>query len=57
VKNTNGKQENLKNALALHFFYYNFMRVHQTLRVTPAMESGITGNICSWQELLTENGT
>jgi IS1 family transposase len=33
---------NLKAALAIHFFHYNFMRVHQTLRVTPSMEAGIT---------------
>jgi len=55
---TNGfskKLKNLKNALALHFFYYNFMRIHQTLRVTPAMESGITDHIWTWQELLTRS--
>jgi len=46
------KLENLKFALALHFFYYNFMRVHQTLRVTQAMESGITDHIWTWKELL-----
>jgi hypothetical protein len=33
---------NLKHAVALHFMYYNFCRVHSTLRVTPAMESGLT---------------
>jgi IS1 family transposase len=36
------KIENHRYAIALHFFYYNFVRVHQTLRVTPAMESGLT---------------
>jgi hypothetical protein len=45
------KLENLKCALALHFFYYNFMRIHQTLKVTPAMESGITNHIWKWDEL------
>jgi hypothetical protein len=30
----------VKTAVALHFMYYNFCRVHQTLRVTPAMEAG-----------------
>jgi len=35
------KLENLEAAVALHFMYYNFVRVHQTLRVTPAMEAGI----------------
>ncbi|MCZ6580156.1 MAG: IS1 family transposase [Nitrospirae bacterium] len=36
------KLENLKAALALHFAHYNFVRVHRTLRVTPAMAAGIT---------------
>lgn len=42
---TNGfskKLENHKAAVALHFAYYDFVRIHQTLRVTPAMEAGIT---------------
>ena len=34
------KLENLKAAVSLHFAYYNFVRIHQSLRVTPAMESG-----------------
>jgi IS1 family transposase len=46
------KLTNLKAALALHFAHYNFMRVHRTLRVTPAMEAGITGHVWSWEELL-----
>lgn len=46
------KLENLKYALSLHFFHYNFMRIHQTLRVTPAMQSGITNHIWNWEELL-----
>ncbi len=35
------KVENLMHAISLHFFYYNFVRIHQTLRVTPAMEAGL----------------
>lgn len=46
------KWANLKNAYALHFAFYNFCRVHQTLRVTPAMEAGITDHIWSIEELL-----
>jgi IS1 family transposase len=46
------KLVNLKAALALHFSHYNFMRVHRTLRVTPAMEAGITDHIWTWGELL-----
>ncbi len=43
---------NLRYAYALHFFHYNFMRVHSTLRVTPAMEACIANSIWSWQDLL-----
>jgi hypothetical protein len=46
------KLANLRAALALHFAHYNFLRVHRTLRVTPAMEAGITGHVWTWEELL-----
>jgi hypothetical protein len=52
---TNGfsrKLENLKAAIALHFAYYNFCRVHSSLRVTPAMEAGLTDHVWSVAELL-----
>jgi hypothetical protein len=39
------KWDNLKAALALHFAYYNFCRVHSSLRVTPAMEAGIEDHV------------
>src|SRR6266567_5137196 len=39
------KWENLWAAYCLHFAWYNFVRVHQTLRVTPAMEAGITDHV------------
>lgn len=42
----------LEAALALHFFHYNWMRIHETIRVTPAMEAGITKSIWDWEELL-----
>jgi hypothetical protein len=45
--------ENLKAALALHFAYYNFYRVHKTLRCTPAMEAGITKHVWELKDLLT----
>ena len=47
------KLDNLKAACALHFAYYNFCRVHSTLRVSPAVESGITDHIWTLRELLT----
>jgi hypothetical protein len=52
---TNGfskKWENLEAAYALWFAFYNFCRVHRTLRVTPAMESGITNLVWSLADLL-----
>ncbi len=45
------KLDNLKAACALHFAYYNFCRIHQTLRVTPAMEAGLTDHIWNLEEL------
>lgn len=52
---TNGhskKLENLKAAIALHFAWYNFCRVHSTLRVTPAMEAGIASEIWPLERLV-----
>jgi len=46
------KVENLKAALALHFYYYNFMRIHHSLKVTRAMEAGITNTIWSRKPVL-----
>lgn len=46
------KVENLGYAVALHFMYYNFCRVHQTLRVTPAMEAGVTDHVWSIEEII-----
>ena len=39
------KWENLELTYTLWFAYYNFCRVHQTLRITPAMEAGITDHL------------
>jgi hypothetical protein len=47
------KWENLKAALALHFAWYNFCRVHYALRVTPAMEAGITDRVWSIEEFIS----
>lgn len=48
--------------VAIYFAYYNFCRVHQTLRVTPAMEAGLTDHIWMLDELvsllsLSQSGT
>lgn len=46
------KVENLMHAVALHFMYYNFCRVHQTLRVTPAMSAGLADHVWEIEELV-----
>ena len=47
------KLSHLKAAVALHFAYYNFVRMHSSLRCTPAMEAGITDHIWAIDELLS----
>jgi IS1 family transposase len=46
------KLENLKASVSLHFAHYNFVRVHQSLRITPAMAAGLTGHVWELGELL-----
>ena len=46
------KWENLEAAYALRFAYYNFCRRHQTLKVSPAMESGLADHVWDVAELL-----
>jgi IS1 family transposase len=47
------KVENHAAAVALYFMYYNFGRVHQTLRVTPAMEAGVTDHVWTVEEIVS----
>ena len=47
------KKENLRAALALHFWYYNFARIHSSIRVTPAQESQVTDHIWNFEELMS----
>lgn len=47
------KVENHAAAVALYFMYYNFGRVHQTLRVTPAMEAGVSTHVWSVEEIVS----
>jgi IS1 family transposase len=52
---TNGFSKKLENhacAVALHFMYCNFVRIHQTLRITPAMAAGLAGHAWSIEELV-----
>jgi hypothetical protein len=45
------KIENHMHAISLHFMYYNFGRIHKSLRVTPAMESGVADHVWSLEEI------
>ncbi|MGD0059665.1 MAG: DDE-type integrase/transposase/recombinase [Verrucomicrobiia bacterium] len=47
------KIQNHEHALALYFMYYSFCRIHQTLRVTPAMEAGVADHVWSIEEIVT----
>lgn len=47
------KIENHRAAVGLHVAWYNFCRVHESLRVTPAMEAGITDHVWTTEELVT----
>jgi IS1 family transposase len=56
---TNGfskKVENHAYAVAIHYMHYNFCRIHQTLRVTPAMEAGISKQVWTIEKMLREIG-
>jgi hypothetical protein len=46
------KIDGLDSAVALHFMHYNFCRIHQTLRVTPAMAAGIADHVWSLDEVI-----
>jgi hypothetical protein len=46
------KVENHPAAIALYFMYYNFGRIYQTLRVTPALEAGVGNQVWSVEEIV-----
>lgn len=51
---TNGFSKKItahENAIAIHYMYYNFGRIHKTLRVTPAMEAGVDDHVWSLEEI------
>jgi hypothetical protein len=45
TQSSDGRMENHAHAMALHFLYYNFVRIHKTLKVTPAMAAGVTDRL------------
>ena len=46
--------ENLRAAVALHFAHYNLVRIHQSLRITPAMVAGVSDRLWSLNELVEQ---
>jgi IS1 family transposase len=46
------KMENHAHAMALHFLYYNFIRIHKTLKVTPAMAAGVTNRLWEMSDVV-----
>jgi hypothetical protein len=46
------KIDNHIHALALYFVSYNFIRIHKTLKVTPAMAAGLTDKLMSWEDVV-----
>lgn len=52
VNSFSKKITNLYYATALHFFYVNFIKIHSSLRVSPAMEAGVTNHLWTWEDFL-----
>ncbi len=46
------KVENHEHMVALHYMFYNFARIHQSLRVTPAMEAGVSDHVWTLDEII-----
>lgn len=46
------KAENHAHAIAIYFMHYNFVRIHQTLRVTPAMAAGVTDRLLELTDII-----
>ena len=46
------KVENLGHAITLHFMYYNFCRIHQSLKITPAMAADVTNRLWEIEDIL-----
>ena len=46
------KVENHAHAMALHFMYYNFVRIHKTLKTSPAMAAGVTKRLWEMSDMV-----
>ena len=45
------KAQNHLHALSLYFMFYNFVRIHKTLRISPAIAAGVSDHLSSWEEV------
>ena len=50
------KIDNHVHALSIYFVWYNWLRIHKTLRVSPAMAAGLTRHLMSWEDIFTQMG-
>jgi hypothetical protein len=46
------KLDNHAHAMSLHFLYYNFVRIHQTLKISPAMAAGVTNRLWEMKDVV-----
>ena len=46
------KAQNHAHAVAIYFMHYNFVRIHQTLKITPAMAAGITDKLWEMSDMV-----
>ena len=46
------ENQNHEHAIALYFMHYNYVRIHKTLRVTPAMEAGVTDRLWEIEDIV-----
>jgi hypothetical protein len=46
------KAENHAHLMAIYFMHYNFVRIHQTLKITPAMAAGATPKLCEMSDIV-----
>ena len=47
-----GRVENHMHAVALHYTHYNFVRIHKSLRITPAMAAGVTEHLWEIEDIV-----
>ncbi len=48
------KIDNHVHALSIYFVFYNWIRIHKTLRVSPAIAAGLTGQLMTWEDIIAQ---